>query len=191
MKHEEEGTKKQRKEKENVIEKAKKYNPEVYIPSHWVNVIKTAKKRSPKFQITEMTSDDFFSTTQLDKDIVNRKILVDGGKVEWLKTSWIRIEKGQPRFLKMKLSHDDDDVPFSTLDLNRRVRGKRTYFENISLPLLFPKGRALTHEKLRDLLDLSAIFHLSIMNFIETLKVTTLKIFPFRNINKIHYEHIS
>ena len=127
VKHEEEGTKKQRKEKENVIEKAKKYNPEVYIPSHWVNVIKTAKKRSPKFQITEMTSDDFFSTTQLDKDIVNRKILVDGGKVEWLKTSWIRIEKGQPRFLKMKQSHDDDDVPFSTLTLNRRVWGKRTY----------------------------------------------------------------
>lgn len=136
-----------------VIEKAKKYNPEIYIPNHWVNVIKTAKKRSPKFQVTEMTRDDFVSTIQLEKDIVNRKVFVNGGKVQWLKTSWIRIEKGQPRILTMKQSYDDD-VPFSTLDLQRRVKGRRSSFENIPIPLLYPAGRALTQEKLKDLMDL-------------------------------------
>jgi hypothetical protein len=54
----------------------------------------------------------------------------------------------------MKQTHNED-YPFTTLDLNRRVRGRRQAFRNIELPLLYPNGRILTKEKLKNLLDLS------------------------------------
>jgi hypothetical protein len=42
-------------------------------------------KREPKFKVTEMTMQDFFNTSALEK-VVNRKAFTDGKKVEWLKT---------------------------------------------------------------------------------------------------------
>jgi hypothetical protein len=70
-----------------------------------------------------MTIQDFFSTSLLEKDVVNRKTFTDGKKVEWLKTCWNRLEKENPRALKLKQTHNED-YPFSTLDLNRRVTGR-------------------------------------------------------------------
>jgi hypothetical protein len=111
-----------------------------------------ANKREPNFKVTEMTTQDFFSTSPLEKDVVNRKTFIDGKKVEWLKTCWIRLEKENPRALKMKQTHNED-YPFSTLDLNRRIRERSQAFENIGLPLLYPNERTLTKEKLKDVLD--------------------------------------
>jgi hypothetical protein len=65
-----------------------------------------------------MTMQDFFSTSALDKAVVNRKDFTDGKKAEWLKTCWIRLEKENPQVLKMKQRHNED-YPFSTIDLNR------------------------------------------------------------------------
>jgi hypothetical protein len=97
-----------------VMEKAK--GLEISVPSQWIEMIKNAKKREPKFKATEMTMQDFFSTSTLEK-VVNRKAFTDGKKVEWLKTCRIWLEKENPQLLKMKQTQNED-YPFSTLDLN-------------------------------------------------------------------------
>jgi hypothetical protein len=48
-----------------VIEKAKCFHPEIFVRSQWIEMIKNAKKREPKFKVTEMTTQDFFSTSPL------------------------------------------------------------------------------------------------------------------------------
>jgi hypothetical protein len=126
------------------MEKAKRFRSEISVPSQLIEMIKNSKKRESKFKVIEMTMQDFFSTSALEK-VVNRKAFTDDRKVEWLKTCWIRLEKENPQVLKMKQTHNED-YRFSTLDLNRR---------NIEPPLLYPNGRTLTKKKLKDLVDLS------------------------------------
>jgi hypothetical protein len=141
-----------------VIEKAKRFSPDIFIPSQWIEIIKKAKKREPKFKVTEMTTQDFYGNSPLEKDIVKRKTFTDGKKVEWLKTSWIRLEKENPRVLKMMQTHNED-YPFSTLDLNRRVRGRRQAFGNMQLPHLYPNGRTLPRDLLSLCQDIPPVHH--------------------------------
>jgi hypothetical protein len=59
-----------------VIEKAKCFHPEIFVPSQWIEMIKNAKKREPKFKVTEMATQDFFSTSPLEKDVVKTERLL-------------------------------------------------------------------------------------------------------------------
>ncbi|CAB3241840.1 unnamed protein product [Arctia plantaginis] len=71
-----------------LVEKQKKYFPDIYVPEHWNNVILAARKKKP-FKTVEMKRDDFISTKALETNITNRKIDVDRSKVELLKIQWI------------------------------------------------------------------------------------------------------
>ncbi|CAG9790284.1 unnamed protein product [Diatraea saccharalis] len=64
-----------------LVEKQKKYFPNIYVPEHWNNVILAARKKKP-FQIVEMKRDAFISTKALETNITNRKIGVDGTCVD-------------------------------------------------------------------------------------------------------------
>jgi hypothetical protein len=44
-------------------------------------VIKNAKKRQPKFKVTEMTTQDFFNAFPLKRDVDNRKTFTGSKKV--------------------------------------------------------------------------------------------------------------
>jgi hypothetical protein len=85
-----------------------------------------------------MTIQDFFSTSPLEKDVVNRKTFTDGKKVEWLKTCWIRLGKENPRALKMKQTHNED-YPFSTLRPESASKGKTPGFRKHRAATLVPK----------------------------------------------------
>lgn len=55
------------------IEKQRKATEEIFVPAHWENVVRVAKKRDPKFEVVHMTRNDFYSSQDILNLIVNRK----------------------------------------------------------------------------------------------------------------------
>lgn len=135
-----------------LIEKAKKYYNDIFVPNDWVDMVKDCKRSNPKFAVIRMEKEDFFSCKSLEQNITNRKKYVDGTKVQWLKTVWIRLEKDKPLVLKMKFNYYGTD--FYELDLWPKKKGRRSY-QVRSLDVLYPNGKELTDEKLKHLMELS------------------------------------
>ena len=136
-----------------VIEKAKKMKDQIFVPDHWIDIIKNAKKRAPIFIVRKMETHEFLSTKSLESGITNRKKLTNGKKVLWLKTCWIKLEKGSPRSFQMKQTHLESET-FMLLDVTKRNRGRPSTTINVELEPLYPNGRKLTREKLSDLFEL-------------------------------------
>ncbi|KAL4153193.1 hypothetical protein QTP88_001026 [Uroleucon formosanum] len=130
-----------------VIEKQKKYHPEIYIPNDWITVILKARKRNP-FKVVQMTQEDFFSTVLLEKDITNRKLNGEGEKVEWLKFQWILFSNDKPYQMFYKYSNNEF-VTFSCVNLSKRVMAKPK-----ELQKLYPNGHPIQKEKYNDLIEL-------------------------------------
>lgn len=57
----------------STIERARKSTENLYAPDQWIELVQIAKKTNPKFVVTKMTAEDFFSTCDLEMDITNRK----------------------------------------------------------------------------------------------------------------------
>lgn len=55
------------------IELQRRRTEDIFLPQHWINVIKQAKKKEPKFVVVEMTKEDFLSSKTLEESVVNRK----------------------------------------------------------------------------------------------------------------------
>ena len=125
-----------------LVEKQKKYFPDIYVPEHWNNVILAARKKKP-FEIVEMKRDDFISTKALETNITNRKIGVDRSKVEWLKIQWILYNKSHPFSMFFKYSNEPE-VLFTEVNFSKRSSQNTSNFE---LEILFPEGRKISHEK--------------------------------------------
>ncbi|XP_039747039.1 uncharacterized protein LOC120637854 isoform X2 [Pararge aegeria] len=151
-----------------LVEKQKKYFPDIYVPEHWNNVILAARKKKP-FKIVEMKGDDFISTKALETNITNRKIGVDRSKVEWLKIQWLLYNKSHPFSMFFKYSNEPE-VLFAEVNFSKRSSKDTSNFE---LEILFPEGRKISHEKKKDLLCLleyvPPIYH----PFYEQLKVSS------------------
>ncbi|CAB3252755.1 unnamed protein product [Arctia plantaginis] len=90
-----------------LVEKQKKYFPDIYVPEHWNNVILATRKKKP-FKTVEMKRDDFISTKALETNITNRKIGVDRSKVEWLQIQWILYNKSHPFSMFFKYSNEPE-----------------------------------------------------------------------------------
>ncbi|XP_047106374.1 uncharacterized protein LOC124775588 [Schistocerca piceifrons] len=58
-----------------LVQKRKKYFPNIYRPKHWNDVVVSARKRNP-FKVINMNAECFFSTKQLERNITNRKCLL-------------------------------------------------------------------------------------------------------------------
>lgn len=56
-----------------LIEKQRKVTTEIYVPSHWMNMVRVSKKKEPKFEVIQMEQNDFFCVDPLLNLIVNRK----------------------------------------------------------------------------------------------------------------------
>ncbi|KAL4104820.1 hypothetical protein QTP88_020096 [Uroleucon formosanum] len=67
-----------------LVEKQKKFHPDIHLPDDWKTVIASTRKTNP-FKVVNMTKDDFFSTKSLEKQITNRKIDVTNDKIQWMK----------------------------------------------------------------------------------------------------------
>ncbi|CAG9761530.1 unnamed protein product [Ceutorhynchus assimilis] len=127
-----------------LVKKQQKFHPDIFVPNDWKKVVRDAKK-SKKFEIVDMTSTEFYSTVVLEKNITNRKILVDGVKVEWFKLQWLRYCKTEPFKIFYKYSNNEI-VAFQKVDIS-----KRNTKQILQLELLYPNGNAA---KKKDLLAL-------------------------------------
>lgn len=78
------------------IERQKKATEQVYVPDHWLSVIKQAKKNEPKFVVTDMKREGFYSSAALEELIVNRKKDTTGEKINWFRMQKIVYEKHSP-----------------------------------------------------------------------------------------------
>ena len=71
-----------------VVEKAKKTGNDIYIPKHWMDLVRQARKQHP-FTVVEMELGDFYDLSVTAKQLVNRKKASDGSAVTWLNIQWI------------------------------------------------------------------------------------------------------
>lgn len=128
-----------------IIEKAKKMSSDLFIPDHWLNLIKEAKKSEPKFEVLKMGTENFFSTNELLQYIVNRKLDVDKRKINWLTFRSIQYSKSN----SFKLIVNNDTV------ISLQKKSLHEYlFKKSNMKLLFPNGRKIDEKKYNDLMDL-------------------------------------
>lgn len=134
-----------------IIETHAKKTQMIYDPSDWYDIIKSCKKTDP-FEVIEMTHNDFLSTKILETAVTNRKQSTDGSQVNWLKMQCIKVERAKPFSIQYK--YDLNDEEYKTIDLRIHTVGKPTLLKNVDQPLLYPNGRTISKEKLKDMKDL-------------------------------------
>lgn len=128
-----------------VIEKAKSTSSGLFTPDEWIQLIRDAKKADPKFVVTKMESADFFSSSDLQSLIINRKKDVEGKKVNWLGFTSIKYSKDELFSLTVNTR--------TKIDI-RRESVDEAMFGDHAMELLFPNGRTIDEKKYKDLLDL-------------------------------------
>lgn len=149
-----------------IIEKKRRIASDVYVPSQWSELIQNAKETMPKFTVVEMKKEHFFDcSVLLSKYCTNRKKTVDKSAVNWLTMRKIEYQKKQPMLLHFETYLDvlkkyDENVEFTPNLLKTLCVAKRTFssdeFIKTELPILYPNGREISTEKLKDLLELLA-----------------------------------
>jgi len=75
------------------IEKHLKYHPDVFVPQQWYDIIKEARSGSKPFIATNMSTEEFLSTTPLENAVTRRKVATDGQKVKWLEMRQIQVHQ--------------------------------------------------------------------------------------------------
>lgn len=89
-----------------LIERQKKSTENIFCPQHWINLIKQSKKSAPKFVVTELCEEDFFSSQAQEKLIKNRRDTVDKQKINWFKIRRIVNMASDPFVLEVEMNND-------------------------------------------------------------------------------------
>lgn len=126
-------------------ETAMKRHSNLYTDEKYMEVMRECRTKN-KFDVVRMSHEDFFSVKNLEALITNRKIDMSKEKVRWFDTHEIFILKNQPGILKMR---KDIDGVSQTVDV--RKIGRRLNLENVVLDSLWPTGKPLSKEKIKDL----------------------------------------
>lgn len=129
------------------IELQKRRTEDIFLPQHWINIIKQAKKKEPIFVVVEMTKEDFLSSKTLKESIVNRKKGISGKKINWFQFQKIIYEQENPFLLKVVDYGSENYV--KTISIQKR--GAIYNFQRQKLKFLFPNGRLISKEKYDDL----------------------------------------
>lgn len=150
-----------------LVEKNKKFFKDIFIPDDWNKVIESSRKRSP-FKVIKMSSDDFYSTANLEKNLTNRKISENKSKVEWLKIQWLLYKKSDPFCIFYKYSNNED-VLFDSVSIAKRKCADNSKDD---LSVLYPNGHKIDPKKKKDLLELAPFIPPIHHNFYQNLKTT-------------------
>lgn len=95
-------------EKEINIHQKKEEN--VYAPSEWIELIASAKQTEPRFDVTNMTVNDFFSVKQLLSLLISEKHSANGEEIFWRKVSNITYASNEPLNLCVRYTSDETAV---------------------------------------------------------------------------------
>lgn len=148
-----------------LIEKQKQTTESIYIPDHWINIIKQAKKTDPKFVVIEMTKNDFYSSEPLEQLVTNRKKTTTGEKINWLNVQKIIYERYSPFMLDF-INYGSN----STITISLQKRGTSDDFAMTNLPILFPQSRKIAYPKYKDLQKLLKYIPEKFRNFYRSLE---------------------
>lgn len=92
-----------------IIEKQRKVTQDIFLPKHWINIIRIAKKKDPKFEVVHMTRTDFYSSQKLLDLIVNRKVSDENMKFNWHHIESIKHIKDKPFVMHIKQFQSNDE----------------------------------------------------------------------------------
>lgn len=136
-----------------LIDRQKKSTENIFCPKHWVNLIAQAKKSEPKFIVTELSAKDFYSCSEQEKLIINRKKNEDGEKINWFTIRRIMNNACEPFIIELDIDGEsntkriniskkdvtvDDFLSSEMRQLSTRTITKKKYDDLISLLRFIP-----------------------------------------------------
>nr|CAI5837346.1 unnamed protein product [Callosobruchus analis] len=140
-----------------LIEKKRKINPQVFVPEHWSDIIKTSLK---KIEIDTMEASNFVSLDVFNSFIKDPKHDCEGRPLGWRTIKWFSYSKDEAYSFKFKATLSDE-YPFLYSEKYFNKKGRPPM--NVSLPPLYPKPRTIKYakwENLQQLLDfIPPIYH--------------------------------
>lgn len=122
--------------------------------------------------MNRLLPENFLSVKQLEALIVNRKKDINNEKISWLDTHEILIEKQQRGIIKIRNSIGGE---FQTVNLERN--GSKLDFKNLELDALWPIGKPLSKEKVKDLNDMLGLVPEDHHDFYRFLNVVPVEDF--------------
>ncbi|XP_037025826.1 uncharacterized protein LOC119067135 [Bradysia coprophila] len=124
-----------------------KTNERVFTDEKYMQIMRDCRINN-KFQVNRMSPNvDFHSVDKLLQYTTNRKKDSNKTKVSWMETHEIVMEKSNPLTIKMKKIIDGESQSVNLVKKGCDANG----FKDIKLELLWPEGRPLSQEKIKDL----------------------------------------
>lgn len=130
------------------VECALKGHDKVCTDKAYMKIMEDCRNEN-KFEVIRMKSEDFFSVQKLEKLITNRKVDINKKKINWLNTHEILIDKFHPNLLKMRKKIGGN---FQTVDIAKAKT--QLDLKSVELEHLWPNGRPLSQEKVKDLKEM-------------------------------------
>ncbi|XP_033229812.1 uncharacterized protein LOC117181350 isoform X2 [Belonocnema kinseyi] len=152
------------------IEKEKRKHDGVYDPDHWIEIISQARKTEPKFVVTKMEKNDFFSTQELEQLITNRKNDTENRKINWLSARVLKHDKEQLFSVYMI----DNDNILHRLNIAKKNITEQE-FGDVKLSLLYLNGNTITKKKYEDLIELCKFIPQKYRHFYKNLRMNDLE----------------
>lgn len=131
-----------------LIERQKKRTENIFSPQHWVDLIQQAKKSEPKFVVTQLGKDDFFSSRSQEELIQNRKNSCEGERINWFSIHRIINNACDPFVLEVGIY---GDTSTKKVDIQKKGVTLNDFISSEMLPL---SERMISQEKYKDLMDL-------------------------------------
>ncbi|XP_030761220.1 uncharacterized protein LOC115886267 [Sitophilus oryzae] len=151
-----------------LIERERKKFDDIETPEKWIQIIQNSKVKEPKFQVTKMEKEHFFTSKELESMIVNRKTDVFKQKINWLKIRQIRHDK--EKLFDLCLKHDNDQE-LRCVNIARKGVSEEQ-FQNYEVSLLYPTGNVITQQKYDDLMALIKLIDPKYRPFYIKLRTT-------------------
>jgi hypothetical protein len=144
----------------------------VYAPTQWYDIIEKSRVKKNKFESIKMEKNYFKNTAVIEENMVNRKKTDSEDKVEWLKIKEMRFKMEAPGLMEYKYTHNSL-VSFDSVNLNKRLKGRPSNLGSLILTTLYPNGRKLSDEKLKDVKSLLQFMPPMFHTFYTNLEANT------------------
>lgn len=123
----------------------------IYIPSEFVTLVKSAKKKGEPYLVNEMSTDDFIDWKKISFLMgSNFNKNDEGDKVTWNEIKMIRVKKHETNKIFYKTSFTQDN--FKVINIREKTRKKQ--IEKITLVPAYNKPPNIPNNKKEDLVSL-------------------------------------
>lgn len=128
------------------VECTLKTHDKVCTDQKYIQIMKECRTKN-KFHVNRMLPAEFFSVNSLLAHTTNRKMDVEKKKISWMETHEIILEKSDPFLIKMKKNINGEA---QSVNIAKKGCDKKT-FKKLKLEQLWPVGKPLSQEKVKDL----------------------------------------